>query len=132
MLIQLQSQYLTILEFELELFVVEVWIILVDDAVVVGTDDNDVCRVVVMRPSEVINVMSLYHAIAILLTNLLATNLVAIAIELLEHADDTAVYLTILYQQLLLDYRGRLVCHEELVIIACLIHLLRNSVEGIS
>ncbi len=59
MLIQLQPQHLSILELELELLAVEVWIVLVDDAVVVGADDNDVRRVVVLRTSEVINVMSL-------------------------------------------------------------------------
>jgi len=69
MLIELQSQYLTILKLELELdfpfsrwplvLAVEVWVVFVDDAVVVRADDNDVCRVVVLRTSEVVNVMSL-------------------------------------------------------------------------
>ena len=131
MLIQLQSQYLTILELELKLFTVEVWIVLVDDAVVIRTDDNDVRRVVVLRASKVVNMVSFHHAIALRLAKLLATNLVAIAVELLEHSDDAAINLAVLHQQFLLNHRGRLVCHEELVIIACLIHLLRNSVEGI-
>ena len=42
MLIQLQPQYLAILEVELELLAIEVRIVLVDDAVVIGADDNDV------------------------------------------------------------------------------------------
>jgi hypothetical protein len=42
MLIQLQSQHLPIVELELIFFAVEVWIVLVDDAVVVRTNDNDV------------------------------------------------------------------------------------------
>ena len=42
MIIQLQPQHLTISKLELELLAVEEWIVPVDDAVVVGTDDNDV------------------------------------------------------------------------------------------
>ena len=57
MLIQLQSQHLTVLELELELFAVEVWIVLVDDAMVVGANDNDVRRVVVLRTGEVVDVL---------------------------------------------------------------------------
>ena len=57
MLIQLQSQHLTILELELELLAVEVWIVLVDDTVIIGTDDNDVRGVVVLRTSKVIDVV---------------------------------------------------------------------------
>ena len=48
MLIQLQSQHLTIFELELELFAVERRIVPVDDAVVVRADDNDVRGVVVL------------------------------------------------------------------------------------
>ena len=98
MLIQLQSQRLTILEFELKLLAVEVRIVLVNDAVVIGTDDNDVCRVVVLRMGEVVDMVSFHHAITILISNLFATNLVAIVVEFLKHADDAAVYLAVLYQ----------------------------------
>ena len=49
MFIQLQPQYLTIWELELELLAVEVWIVLVDDTVVIGTDDNDVRGVVIQQ-----------------------------------------------------------------------------------
>ena len=48
MFIQLQPQYFTIWELELELLAIEPRIILVDNAVVVGTDDNDVRGVVVL------------------------------------------------------------------------------------
>ena len=48
---QLLSQHLAIFELELELFAVERRIILVDDAMVVRTDDNDVRGVVVLRTS---------------------------------------------------------------------------------
>lgn len=51
MFIQLQPQYLTIWELELELLAVEVWIVLVDDTVVIGTDDNDVRGVVIQQRS---------------------------------------------------------------------------------
>lgn len=57
MLIQLQSQYLTILELELELLAVEVRIVLVYDTVVIGTDDNDVRGVVVLRMGEIVDVV---------------------------------------------------------------------------
>lgn len=43
MLIQPQSQRLTILELKLKLLAVEVRIVLVDDAMIVGANDNDVC-----------------------------------------------------------------------------------------
>ena len=132
MIIQLQPQHLTVLKLKLELLAVEPRIVPVDYPVVVGADDNDVRGIVVLRTGEIVDVMSLHHAVTILLANLLATNLVTIVVEFLKHADDAAVYLTILYQQLLLNHRGRLVCHEELVVIACLIHLLRNGVEGAS
>ena len=42
MFIQLQPQYLTIWELELELFAVEPRIVLVDNTMVVRADDNDV------------------------------------------------------------------------------------------
>ena len=57
MLIQLQSQHLTIFELELELPTVEVRVVLVDDAVVIGADNNDVRGVVVLRTSEVVDVV---------------------------------------------------------------------------
>ena len=57
MLIQLQPQYLTIWELELELFAIEPRIVLVDNPVVVRTDNNDVRRVVVLRTGEVVDVV---------------------------------------------------------------------------
>ena len=57
MLIQLQPQHLTIFELELELSAIEPRIVLVDDAVVVRTDDNDVRGVVVLRTGEVVDVV---------------------------------------------------------------------------
>ena len=57
MLIQLQPQYHAILELELELLAIELRIILVDNPVVVGTDNNDVRGVVVLRTSEVVDVV---------------------------------------------------------------------------
>ena len=51
MFIQLQPQYFTIWELELELFAIEHRIILVDDAMVIGTDDNDVRGVVIQQRS---------------------------------------------------------------------------------
>ena len=57
MLIQLQPQHLAILELELELLAIEPWIVLVDNPVVIGTDDNDIRGVVVMRLCEVVNVV---------------------------------------------------------------------------
>jgi len=41
-LIQLQLQSLAILKLELELLAVEVWVVLVDNAMVIGADDNDI------------------------------------------------------------------------------------------
>ena len=57
MLIQFQPQHLAILKFELELPAVEHRIILVDNAMVIGTDDNDVRRVVVLRMGEIVDVV---------------------------------------------------------------------------
>lgn len=57
MFIQLQPQYLTIWELELELLAIEPRIILVDNAVVVRADDNDVRGVVVLRMGEVVNLV---------------------------------------------------------------------------
>ena len=57
MLIQLQPQHLAILKLELELLPVEPRIVLVDNPVVVRTDNNDVRRVVVLRKGEIVNVV---------------------------------------------------------------------------
>ena len=57
MLIQLQPQHLTILEHELELSAIEPRIVLVDNPVVVRTDNNDVRRVVVLRMGEIVDVV---------------------------------------------------------------------------
>ena len=57
MLIQLQPQHLAIFELELELFAVEPRIVLVDDPVVVRTDDNDIRGVIVLRTGEVVDVV---------------------------------------------------------------------------
>ena len=57
MLIQLQPLRFAIFELELELLAIEPRIILVDDAVVVRTDDNDIRGVVVLRLCEVVNVV---------------------------------------------------------------------------
>ena len=57
MLIQLQPQHLAILELELELPAVEPRIVLVDNAMVIVTDDNDVRGVVVLRTGEVVDVV---------------------------------------------------------------------------
>ena len=87
MLIQLQSKHLAILELELELPAIEPWIVLVDDAMVVGADDNDVRGVVVLRTCEVVNVVSSDNAVTILIANLLAVDLVAIVVEPLQGQD---------------------------------------------
>ena len=55
MFIQLQPQYLTIWELELELFAIEPRIVLVDNPVVVRTYNNDVRRVVVLRMGEIVD-----------------------------------------------------------------------------
>ena len=57
MLIQLQPQYLAIFELELELLAIEPRIVLVDNPVVVRTDNNDVRRVVVLRMGEIVDVV---------------------------------------------------------------------------
>ena len=57
MFIQFQPQNFTILELELELFAIEPRIVLVDNPVVIGTDDNDIRGVVVLRLCEVVNVV---------------------------------------------------------------------------
>ena len=105
MLKQLQSQHLTVFKLKLELLPVEPWIVLVDNPVVVWADDNDIGRVVVLRTGEIVNMVSLHHAVAILAANALAADFVAIVVEILEHSDDTAVYLAVLHQQLLLHHR---------------------------
>ena len=97
MLIQLQPQHLAIIELELELLAIELRIVLVDNAMVVGTDDNDVRGVVVLRTGEVVNVVGLDNAIAIRVANLLAADLVALVVEQLQGQDDAAVNATILH-----------------------------------
>ena len=62
MFIQLQPQYLTIWELELELFAIEHRIILVDNAMVIGADDNDIRRIIVLRTGEVVDVVCFDHA----------------------------------------------------------------------
>ena len=57
MFIQLQPQHLTILELELELSAIEPRIVLVDNPVVVRTDNNDVRGVVVLRMGEIVDVV---------------------------------------------------------------------------
>ena len=81
MLIQFQLQHLAIFELELELLSIEPRIVLVDNPVVVLADDNDVCGVVLLRTGEVVNVVGLDNAVAILVANLLAADLVAIVVE---------------------------------------------------
>ena len=69
MLIQLQ--HLTILELELKHFAIEPRIVLVDNPVVIGAGDNDVRGIVVLRTGEVVDVVGLNNAVAILVANLL-------------------------------------------------------------
>lgn len=83
MLVQFQFQYLSIIKLKLELSAIEARIVLVDDAVVIRTYDNDIGRVVVLRTSEIVNMMCLNNAVAIFVANSLATYLIAIVIELL-------------------------------------------------
>ena len=130
MLIQLQPQHLAIIELKLEFFAIEPWIVLVDDAMVVRTDDNDVRGVVVLRTGEVVNVVGFDNAVAIRVANLLAANLVAIVVEPLQGQDDAAVNTAILHQPLLLLNRSRLVGHEELVV-ALLVNFLGNGAQRV-
>ena len=81
MFIQLQPQYLTIWELELELFAIEPWIVLVDNPMIVRADDNDVRGVVVLRTGEIVDVVSLDNTVAILVANLFAANFVTIVVE---------------------------------------------------
>ena len=131
MLIQLQPQHLAIIELELELLAIELRIVLVDNAMVVGTDDNDVRGVIVLRTGEVVDVVSLDNAVAILVANFLAANLVAIVVEPLQGQDDAAVNTAILHQPLLLLYRSGLVSHEELLVVALLVNLLGNGAQRV-
>lgn len=57
MLIQLKPQHLAIFELELELLAIEPRIVLVDNPVVVRTNNNDVRRVVVLRMGEIVDVV---------------------------------------------------------------------------
>lgn len=131
MFIQLQPQYFTIWELELELFAIEHRIILVDNTMVIGTDDNDVRGVVVLRTGEVVDVVGLDNAVAIRFANLLASDLVSIVVEPLQGQDDAAVNATILHQPLLLLNRSGLVGHEELVIVTLFVNLLGNGVQRV-
>ena len=131
MLIQLQPQHLAILEFELELLAIEPRIILVDNPVVIGTDDNDVRGVVVLRMGEVVDVVGLDNAVAILVANLLAAYLVAIVVEPLQGLDDAAIYPAILQQPLLLLNRSRLVGHEELFVVTLFVNLLGYGAQRV-
>ena len=131
MLIQLQPQHLAIIELKLDFFAIEPWIVIVDDAMVVRTDDNDVRGVVVLRTGEVVDVVGLYNAVAILVANLLAADLVAIVVEPLQGQDDAAVNTAILHQPLLLLYRSGLVGHEELIVIALLVNFLGNGAQRV-
>ena len=54
---QFQLQYFTILKFKLIFLAIELGIVLVDDAMIVWTDDNDVRRVVVLRMGEIVDVV---------------------------------------------------------------------------
>lgn len=83
MFIQFQRQDLTIFELKPILLAIEDGIVLVDDAMIIRTDDNDIRRVVILRTGKVIDVMSLNYAIAIFIANLLTTNLVSIVVEFL-------------------------------------------------
>ena len=132
MLIQFQFQYLSIIKLELKLLAIEPWIVLVDNPVVIGTDDNDVRGVVVLRTGKVVDVVGLDNAAAILVANLLAANLVAIVVEPLQGQDDAAVNTAILHQPLLLLNRSGLVGHEELVIVTLFINLLGNDAQRVS
>ena len=131
MLIQLQPQHLAILKFELELLAIELRIVLVDNAMVVRADDNDVRGVVVLRTGEVVNVVGLDNAVAIRVANLLAADLVAIVVEPLQGQDDAAVNTAKLHQPLLLLNRSRLVGHEELVVVALLVNFLGNGAQRV-
>ena len=83
MLIQLLSQHLSIIELELELFAIEPRIVFVNNPMVVGVYNNDVRGVIVLRTGEVVDVVSLDNAVAILVANLLATDFVVIVVETL-------------------------------------------------
>ena len=131
MLIQLKPQHLAILKLELELFAVESRIVLVDDTVVIGADDNDVRRVIVLRTGEVVDMVGLDNAVSILVTNLLTANLITIVVELLQGQDDTAVNTTILHQPLLLFNRSSFVGYEELLVVALLVNLLGNGAQRV-
>ena len=97
MLIQLQSQNLTIFELELELLSIEYRIVFVDNTMVVGADNNDIRGIVVLRACKVVYMVGFNNAIAIFVANSLATNLIAIIVELLKCEDDTAIYLAIFH-----------------------------------
>lgn len=68
MLIQFQPQHLAILKFELELPAVEPRIVLVDNPMIVRTDDNYVRRVVVLRTGEIVDVVSLDNTVVVIVS----------------------------------------------------------------
>ena len=78
---QFQPQHLAIQEFKLKLFTIEPRVVLVDNPMIIGADDNDVRGVVVLRTGEVFDVVSLHHTVAILASNALVY-LVAIVVKL--------------------------------------------------
>ena len=57
MLKQFQSQHLAIRKLKLEFLAVESRVILMDDAMVIRTDDNDICGVVVLRRGEIVDMV---------------------------------------------------------------------------
>lgn len=97
MLKQLQPQHLAIWELKLELPTIESRIVLMDNPMIVRTDDNDIRGIVVLRCGEVINVVGLHHAVAIFATYALAAYLIAVVVELFQLADDAAIYLAVFH-----------------------------------
>ena len=94
MFIQLQPQYLTIWELELELFAIEHRIILVDNTMVIGTDDNEVRGVVVLRTGEVVNVVGFHYQGVVFITHLFACHLATVVVKLFQLITNRAVNLT--------------------------------------
>ena len=80
---------------------------------VVGADDNDVRGVVVLRTGEVVNVVGLDNAVAILVAILLAADLVAIVVEPFQDQNDASVNTAKLHQPLLLLNRSGYDCKDN-------------------
>lgn len=80
MVIQFQLKNLAVGELELEILAIEHRIVLMDDAVKVGTDDYNVSGVVVLRTGKIVDMVGLDYAIAVFAANFLTTNLVTIFI----------------------------------------------------